>query len=173
MTPDETMAHASDWSPEVDPTGWIITEKVDGFFARWTGAELLTRYGESFNAPAWFTRGLPVGVPLDCEVWPGYVGHSAIANCQAWRDKDRWRTVRLFVFDVPQAAGSYSKRNAFLQSLGIPRPHIVAQTERCRGADHLLKMLSTVLKKGGEGLVIRHPDAPYTPGRVRTMLKVK
>ena len=42
----KTMMHGSDYAGQ-DPRGWIVTEKFDGFFARWTGETLLTREGVS------------------------------------------------------------------------------------------------------------------------------
>jgi len=43
----------------------------------------------------------------------------------------------------------------------------------CKGKRDLNGKLRAVLDRGGEGLVIRQPSAPYTVGRVQTMLKVK
>lgn len=60
---------ASKWEGE-DPTGWWMSEKLDGVRAWWTGSALLSRLGNTINAPAWFTAGLPK-VPLDGELWCG------------------------------------------------------------------------------------------------------
>ena len=37
----------------------------------------------------------------------------------------------------------------------------------------MLEMLDTVLALGGEGLMLRHPSAPYRGGRTADLLKVK
>ena len=67
--PGAAVMLASKWEGE-DPTGWWMSEKLDGVRAWWTGSALLSRLGNTINAPAWFTAGLPK-VPLDGELWCG------------------------------------------------------------------------------------------------------
>lgn len=67
--PEAAVMLASKWEGE-DPTGWWMSEKLDGVRAWWTGSTLLSRLGNTINAPAWFTAGLPK-VPLDGELWCG------------------------------------------------------------------------------------------------------
>jgi hypothetical protein len=43
-----------------DPTGWHMSEKLDGVRAFWNGTQLLSRLGNPFAAPEWFTKDLPV-----------------------------------------------------------------------------------------------------------------
>ena len=45
-----------------DPTGWHMSEKLDGVRAFWNGSQLLSRLGNPFAAPEWFTKGLPVSL---------------------------------------------------------------------------------------------------------------
>jgi len=47
-----------------DVTGWIMSEKLDGVRAIWTGEKLISRNGNEFAAPGWFTAGLPAEVML-------------------------------------------------------------------------------------------------------------
>ena len=49
---------AKKWDNE-DPTGWWMSEKLDGIRAYWTGSKLVTRNGNEIHAPAWFTDSLP------------------------------------------------------------------------------------------------------------------
>src|SRR6187401_2796877 len=54
--PPLLLAHT--WDNEQDLTGWLMSEKLDGVRAHWTGAGFLSRQGNPFYAPAWFTKGL-------------------------------------------------------------------------------------------------------------------
>ena len=170
MKPDKDMQHGSDYAGQ-DPAGWIVTEKFDGFFARWTGRTLLTREGHDYNAPAWFTAGLPP-FALDCEVFAGYGNRPFINSAHRWRDKARWRQVELIVFDAPGVCGAYAARRRAIAVLERPGLR-VAPRWTCTGKPALVEALAAVRARGGEGLVIRQPAAPYTVGRVATMLKVR
>lgn len=59
---------AETWDGETDPTGWVMSEKLDGVRAYWDGTQFLSRQGNRFHAPDWFTAGFP-DVPLDGELW--------------------------------------------------------------------------------------------------------
>tara|TARA_B100001964_G_C14150696_1_gene561900 strand:- start:1026 stop:1271 length:246 start_codon:yes stop_codon:yes gene_type:complete len=48
--------------------GWWMSEKLDGVRGYWTGNKLISRQGNSFHAPEWFTRNFP-SIPLDGELW--------------------------------------------------------------------------------------------------------
>jgi DNA ligase 1 len=171
-TPNKTMMHGSDYAGE-DPTGWLVTEKFDGFFARWTGKTLLTREGKDFHAPPWFTAGLP-DMPLDCELFAGYRKRETLNNIHRAKDEARWCWAELVVFDAPGAPGGYEERHAQIVRHITTRPGLlVVPCWKCQSFYGLVEFLATVTERGGEGLVIRHPDALYVPGITRQMLKVK
>lgn len=46
--------------PHFDPSGWHMSEKLDGVRAFWNGKSLLSRLGNMFPAPNWFLEALPV-----------------------------------------------------------------------------------------------------------------
>lgn len=62
-----------------DPSGWWISEKLDGVRAIWDGSQLWSRNGRLWAAPSWFTDCaypranvvLPNRLPLDGELWIG------------------------------------------------------------------------------------------------------
>ena len=172
MKPDKIMMHGSDYAGQ-DPVGWIVTEKFDGFFARWTGTRLLTREGANYNPPDWFVAGLPPW-PIDCELFAGYGKRGSLNGAPRWRDKMRWAGLRLIAFDAPTASGGYANRHDWLCRLITESPWIrLVNRWTCTGKGDVVQALEVVLRKGGEGLVIRDPQALYTIGRVQTMLKVK
>lgn len=49
----------------------------------------------------------------------------------------------------------------------------VVGIEKCKGRDHLKKVLEQVEKVGGEGLMLRQPGSAYVHSRCRQLLKVK
>ena len=60
------LAHR--WDQKVEIKGWWMSEKLDGVRGYWTGTKLISRQGNIFHAPEWFTRNLP-STPLDGELW--------------------------------------------------------------------------------------------------------
>ena len=44
---------------QVDPTGWIMSEKLDGVRCIWTGTQMFSRNGNKFNFPTFFTKNWP------------------------------------------------------------------------------------------------------------------
>src|ERR1019366_7850129 len=50
---------AESWDGVIDPTGWLLSEKLDGVRAYYDGKQFLSRLGDAFHAPAWFLDGLP------------------------------------------------------------------------------------------------------------------
>ncbi|MDH5587209.1 MAG: hypothetical protein OEZ05_11315, partial [Nitrospirota bacterium] len=54
----------------IDPEDYLVSEKLDGVRARWDGKHLISRGGQVFAAPDWFTKSFP-SIPLDGELWIG------------------------------------------------------------------------------------------------------
>src|SRR5262245_13599082 len=52
--PPLLLAHK--WEPGTDISGWWLSEKLDGVRAYWDGTQFLSRLGNKFFAPAWFTQ---------------------------------------------------------------------------------------------------------------------
>src|ERR1700722_6441778 len=50
---------AESWDCVTDPTGWWLSEKLDGVRAFWDGKQFLSRLGNLFHAPDWFVAGFP------------------------------------------------------------------------------------------------------------------
>ena len=62
---------AQKWKPTSDPTGYLMSEKLDGMRAYWCGKKLWTRSGLPVITPEWFTEGLPTDTELDGELFLG------------------------------------------------------------------------------------------------------
>eukprot|EP01124_Arcella_intermedia_P028018 TRINITY_DN5608_c0_g1_i1.p1 TRINITY_DN5608_c0_g1~~TRINITY_DN5608_c0_g1_i1.p1 ORF type:complete len:508 (+),score=131.08 TRINITY_DN5608_c0_g1_i1:7-1530(+) len=62
------LMHGKEWNKEQDPTGWIISEKLDGFRAFWNGYEFFSKNGHTLSIPSILTNTLPSEVCLDGEL---------------------------------------------------------------------------------------------------------
>jgi DNA ligase-1 len=163
------------WSEAIDPTGWWMSEKLDGIRACWDGRELRTRRGNPVAAPEWFLAALP-GIRLDGELWAGRGSFQRTAGIvRGRRDEVAWRDVRYVVFDSPDGERPFEDRLAAVRAaIGDSGGFLIAHPhERCMGVDHLRASLAHVESLGGEGLMLRQPGSRHEPGRSRTLLKVK
>ncbi len=161
---------------DVDVSGWYVSEKLDGVRAYWNGSELLSRRGNAFATPLWFTRGLPP-FELDGELWTARGEFEAIVSIVS-RDRPHpdWKRITYNIFEVPNAPGDFDARLERLRGWLAEHPagpiRIILQVP-CRNRKHLRAMLAEVETKGGEGLVVRNPRTPYQTGRNAAALKVK
>eukprot|EP01124_Arcella_intermedia_P012701 TRINITY_DN19044_c0_g2_i1.p1 TRINITY_DN19044_c0_g2~~TRINITY_DN19044_c0_g2_i1.p1 ORF type:complete len:446 (+),score=129.38 TRINITY_DN19044_c0_g2_i1:700-2037(+) len=177
------LMHGREWNNEQDPTGWLISEKLDGVRAFWDGSRLYTRTGNPINAPQEFTQQLPRHVSLDGELWIDYDDFDKLSSIfkkipheMSNQDLEKlWKDVKFCVFDAPMHPGYYLERNTFAKESisGCGTNISVIPTLFCLGPDHLQTLLKEVLQKKGEGIMLYHPKAKYTPGRTHTLLKVK
>jgi DNA ligase-1 len=173
--PPLLLAHA--WDNEQDLAGWWLSEKLDGVRAFWDGTgQFLSRQGNRFLAPDWFTQGLP-NMPLDGELWLGRKQFQRTVSIFRRQDGgELWREPRFVVFDVPHAGGPFEDRLKVLADAArqdrCPFVRVLDQTI-CRGADELRQELDRIEALGGEGLMLRQPGSLYEAGRSHTLLKVK
>src|SRR5690606_1286923 len=61
---------ANVYQNSADVADYWVSEKLDGVRAYWDGQQLISRQGNRFNAPPWFTANFP-DTPLDGELWGG------------------------------------------------------------------------------------------------------
>lgn len=167
---------AERWDGVVDVTGWWLSEKLDGVRAYWDGKQFLSRLGNVFVAPEWFTAGLP-NVVLDGELWLERKQFQKTVSIVRRKDQsDHWRQIRYVVFDAPAIPEPFEARveqiGDLLKQHG-PEYAISHEHARCRGISHLQEELQRVEALGGEGLMLRQPESRYVAGRSSTLLKVK
>ena len=78
-----------------------MSEKLDGVRAYWDGKRFLSRLGNTYHEPAWFTEGLPES-PLDGELW---VGRQLFPRCVRIVSRHDagpdWKEVSYLIFDAP------------------------------------------------------------------------
>ena len=162
----------------IDPTGWLVSEKLDGVRGLWDGRALVFRSGLPIAAPTWFTQRLPSGVRLDGELWLARGQFEAVSGVvrKAVPVDAEWRAVRYQLFDLPGAPGPFSERALRLQTLvrtaGWPALAAIEQ-QRLPDPAALQRRLDAVVQGGGEGLMLHRADAAWSPGRSSHLLKLK
>ncbi len=163
--------------PDIDPRGWLVSEKLDGVRACWDGRVLRFRSGREIAAPRALVAALPPQ-PLDGELWCGRGRFEELSGIvrRATPDEHAWRPVRYAIFDLPQAPGPFAARAAAIERLirdaGLPQLLAVRQ-DAVDDAPALQRRLAAVVRDGGEGLMLHRADARWTPGRSGTLLKLK
>ena len=159
-----------------NPKGWLMSEKLDGVRAIWTGAKLTSRNNNDFHAPAWFTDQLPSGVVLDGELFLGRgMFQKTVSVVRKKEPIDaEWTRIRYCVFDAPACPGGFERRLSYcagrLQGCAFATavPH-----EVCLNAAHLQTFAAALLALGAEGVMLRRPGSPYEEKRSDNLLKHK
>lgn len=151
----------------------MITEKLDGVRALWDGKKLLTKHGHEISCPDWFIGNLP-SIPLDGELWMGRKMHNKLIGViESQQNSIEWRGVKYLIFDLPNSQNPYKTRMSILNKLKLPSHATVVKYEICKGNQHMVEKLESIVSRGGEGLMMRDPIVSYIPGRTKSMLKVK
>lgn len=164
------------YSQDIDPTGWLMSEKLDGVRAVWDGERLVSRNGNAFAAPSWFTDPLPP-FAIDGELWTQRADFDRIQSITS-RDQPHagWRAISYNVFEVPGAEGGLLERlgnlQAWLDANPVTHLRVIEQTP-VRDRAHLKQTMDAVIAGGGEGLVLRKPEVSYRSGRDDSALKLK
>jgi DNA ligase-1 len=149
-----------------------MSEKFDGLRAYWDGKQLFSKQGNKLIVPHDFTDQLP-DIPLDGELWLGRGSFEKISSVVKLHHIKEWREVKYVVFDLPSSQESYETRMEQLKQLKLPKNVQIVDVEECKGQDHLDAFLSSILEKGGEGVMLNKAKSKYTPGRSSTLYKVK
>jgi DNA ligase-1 len=56
-------------------------------------------------------------------------------------------------------------RRRLMESLGLRHPFLLARVEEATDPDHLDRIFAETRERGNEGLMVKDPVSPYTPGR--------
>lgn len=164
------LMHGSDWQGE-NVAGWWLSEKLNGWRAHWDGRMFLTRQGTPYDAPAWFTAGMP-SQPLDGELWAGPGSTHDHVN-RAVRGGD-WQRLIFRPFDVPIAGTTIEAAQQMLKSLPLPGHAKPVEYRRVKSTTEAKAIMRQIIRAGGEGVILRRPGSPYfTQRRTIALLKMK
>jgi len=173
--PKLLLAHK--WEEKVDPTGWWLSEKLDGVRAYWNGKAFISRLGNSFPAPDWFIEGLPPDIPLDGELFGGRGKFQITVSVAKSQGADtRWKGLQYRIFDAPGLNKPFEERMQTIRDWFDSHPTEYAKVlkmQKCKGKAHMEEELKRIEEKGGEGLMLRKAKSLYVAGRSTTLLKVK
>lgn len=166
------------YSDDINVTSWYMSEKLDGVRAYWDGKKLISRNGNIFKAPAFFTKDFPK-TELDGELWSkrgDFSNVSSIVNTKNIRRhskldlESRWQTLTYNIFEVPNATGDLLQRLSDVKESKYIK--IIKQIE-VKNKAQLDNFLKSVEAKGGEGVVVRDGSLNYYTGRNTNALKLK
>jgi DNA ligase-1 len=161
----------------IDVTQYWKSEKLDGIRAFWDGKTLLTRKGNKITAPRWFIDKLP-NIPLEGELWAGRGNFHLVQQTvlDTSPNDESWRAIKLMLFDMPQAEGTYQQRYASIKELvnELCHSHIdYVEHQPIENELELLKELDAIDGASGEGLMLRKFTSSYHAGRSDGLVKLK
>lgn len=168
---------ANVYSDNINLTDYWVSEKYDGVRAYWNGENLVSRQGNRFDAPDWFTASLPE-VELDGELWLArgkFDQLSGIVRRQSPVDSD-WRGIRYMVFDLPASRMVFDDRLKRLEQIigQINRPHIhLVKQQKIATQALLMQKLDEIVLAGGEGLMLHRGASHYQAFRSDDLVKLK
>ncbi|MCW8996431.1 MAG: DNA ligase [Psychromonas sp.] len=154
-----------------------ISEKLDGVRAYWNGKNLISRQGNIFNAPLWFSKEFPE-TPLDGELWikrGQFAEVSGIVRRQKENDQ-AWQKISFMIFDLPASPENFSKRIQKMQDIvktsNSPYLKMIEQ-KKVKNNTELQQLFNEVLNNGGEGLMLHRGTAYYQKKRSKDLMKLK
>ncbi len=158
-------------------SGWLASEKFDGVRAYWDGENLLSRQGKKLNAPLSFTKNFPK-FALDGELYAKELKFEEIqaSVMDKLPDEKAWGRLKFHIFDVPEASGGLLTRLEILAKFLKNEPNdnlIIIKQIKMRDNAQFLKFTEEIILNGGEGAVVREPNAPYERKRSKNALKFK
>lgn len=154
-----------------DPTGWWMSEKLDGVRAVWNGENFVSRNGKIFNAPKWFTAQLPENLIMDGELWEDRgLFQTTVGKIRA--KAGDWSGIKFKVFDLV-IDGDFESRMRVLKNVTLPVHCQIVEQIFCDSEYSLKAFEREILEKSGEGVMLRKSGSVYVHKRCGHLLKMK
>lgn len=180
---ERDMMHGRQWTGQ-NPKGWHASEKFRGVRGYWDGIDLWTRGGIKVALDADTKACFPSGFALDGEVFCGHGeanGEHEKAAERAVKTGEFHGRTKFIVFDAPQVQAEWPARLATAEKVIAQWQErrdwqmlAVVEAKTLGGLGDLDAMFKSIIKHGGEGLMMRRPDSGiYQAGRTKNLLKVK
>ena len=182
------------------PTGWWVSEKLDGIRAIWDGEKFLSRNSQTglgskvFSyVPRFIMESMPGGVALDGEIWLGRNKFNEMSSISNWipgkkfkQDEidSKWTQIKYKIFDIPNSTEPYEERMKILDKIILKSINccriknlkcILEKVEitKVESPEHLQEIYRTLTSSGAEGVMLRAPNSPYELKRSKYLLKFK
>jgi len=168
---------ATIYHQEIDIKKFWISEKLDGVRAYWNGKNLISRQGNTFNAPLWFTKDFP-DTQIDGELWIArnqFEQVSGIVRKQK-ATTEQWQKISFMIFDLPSSSENFNERIKSMEKIvaDSASPHLKMITQqKVQSNTQLQLLLEQVLSQGGEGLMLHKGSAYYQAKRSKDLMKLK
>lgn len=164
------LAELNPERPPKDIESFLWSVKLDGVRVLYDKKQLVTRGGMTVRAPKELLRGLPKNLALDCELYAGKnTLNKVIAAMQVGPPDPFWNHIQVMVFDTPEYPDEpFLERYQRLLEHREDHPKEVwklVPQHRVRSFESLSERLDQLTEAGEEGIVLRHKDALYQPGR--------
>lgn len=169
---------AQEYKNNIDPSGYIASEKYDGIRAIWTGKYLKSRTNKIIHAPKWFTDKLPKNHALDGELFINRGAFERTTSIVAKKEpvNTEWRNIKFMIFDVPDIKEPFNKRIEQIENIvaKINRNAVKATKHYLlKNRNHMKEIYNDIVSKGGEGIMLRKATSMYEQKRSKDLLKVK
>jgi len=168
-------------SHDLEKHPWMVSEKLDGIRAVWTGSNFYTRNKKIVHAPAWFKAAMPQGKSYDGELFAGRGKFRQVSSTvrKIVPVDDEWKSIQYVVFDRPVE----DPNRPFARVLQDLETELAgpAKTKYVRLAKQypvqslaeVGRLHDALVAKGAEGLMLRRADVGYAYKRTDAVLKVK
>ena len=168
---------ATKFHDDITIENYWVSEKLDGVRGYWDGESLISKKGNKFSAPAWFTKGFPK-MKLDGELWVDrnqFERVSGIVRTKKENNQD-WKQISFMIFDLPSSEKNFTDRLVIMQQLvdQSPSPYLkMIKQRKILTHEALQAELDRIIALGGEGLMLHHVNAYYQVKRSQDLMKLK
>jgi DNA ligase-1 len=173
------LAHK--YTDNIDPTGYYVSEKIDGARAVYFNKQFTSRTNKPFNAPTWFLEEIEKcsnGNVLDGELFTkrqDFSGAMSAIRKKIPVDKE-WEGVTYIVFDIPTIREPYNIRREILENIfsKCTSKYIkLVDSTLVKSKIHLDKIHKDLTSDGAEGTMLNSPNSYYESKRSKGLLKNK
>jgi DNA ligase-1 len=169
---------ANIYHSDIQLQDYWVSEKLDGVRAYWSGHQFVSKQGNVYQAPEWFTQYFPA-FALDGELWLGraqFDSLSGIVRKQEPIDQE-WQKVTYQVFDLPENSADFDERLAYLTNyfvrVNTPTWLKLIPQYKVKNEQELSLRLKEIEENKGEGLMLHKGTSFYHGGRDDDLLKLK
>jgi DNA ligase 1 len=168
---------ATKYHEDIIVSQYWVSEKLDGIRAYWDGKHLISRQGNPFSAPHWFTKGFP-NMAIDGELWiarGAFEETSGIVRTKSG-GAENWKKVSFMIFDLPASLTTFTHRLTIMEQLVTNSPSLYLKMipqQKFTNHQTLKIKLDQVIEGGGEGLMLHHINAYYQVKRSHDLMKLK